>query len=301
MCARGLKEGPDIWLTACGHGEEIGGMAIIHEVFRKLRKKSLLKGTINAIPLMNPIGFETANRFISLSGEDLNRSFPGKATGSLGQRIAEKIFSTILENKPSLVIDLHHDWIHSVPYGLLDAPIPDLDPEAMSLCGEYLKKTGILVVRDSETVYGSLSHACLREKIPAITLELGESYVINEKNIILGLSAIWNLLVYLEMVEPLEERFPIMPDRKKSGWGELMYHNLPLTTKAGIIRYFVEPGDRIRERQKIAQVYDIFGRPIETLYGKHSGILLGHADNSAVYPGKQVFAFGYQLPKTDAI
>lgn len=58
---------------------------------------------------MNPLGFETASRHITLSGEDLNRSFPGDKEGSLAGRIANQIFTKIKETKPFLVLDLHND------------------------------------------------------------------------------------------------------------------------------------------------------------------------------------------------
>ena len=88
MSIESRNTGPSVWLTACGHGDEVGGMVVIQEIFKILRKKPLLKGSVYAFPLMNPIGFETASRNITLSKEDLNRSFPGNINGSLAERIA---------------------------------------------------------------------------------------------------------------------------------------------------------------------------------------------------------------------
>src|SRR3989338_4054302 len=56
--------GPVVWLTAAIHGDEVGGIAVVQEVFKQLRKYPLLKGTIKAMPLMNPIGFESGTRRI---------------------------------------------------------------------------------------------------------------------------------------------------------------------------------------------------------------------------------------------
>jgi len=120
MKAKSNTSGPIIWLTACSHGDEVGTIVIIQELFKRLKKSPLLKGTIYAFPLMNPIGFETSSRDITLSEEDLNRSFPGDEDGSFAERIAFKIFSTIQETKPRLVIDLHNDWTNSIPYCLVD-------------------------------------------------------------------------------------------------------------------------------------------------------------------------------------
>jgi len=46
-------------------------------------------------------------------------------TGRIGpptsaERIAHRIFSTIQETQPTIVLDLHNDWIKSIPYTLID-------------------------------------------------------------------------------------------------------------------------------------------------------------------------------------
>jgi predicted deacylase len=66
MAAESPCPGPVVWLTACVHGDEVGGIVVIQELFKTVRKQ-LLKGSIYAFPLMNPLGFETASRDIILS------------------------------------------------------------------------------------------------------------------------------------------------------------------------------------------------------------------------------------------
>lgn len=73
-----VNPGPVVWLTGCVHSDEVGSVVVIQEILKKLRKEPLLKGSVHASPLMNPLGFENASRHITLSKEDLNRSFPGK-------------------------------------------------------------------------------------------------------------------------------------------------------------------------------------------------------------------------------
>ncbi|MBK6739345.1 MAG: succinylglutamate desuccinylase/aspartoacylase family protein [Haliea sp.] len=69
---------------------------------------------------MNPLGFESGMRHITPSGEDLNRSFPGNANGSLGERIAHTILTRSPRPTPDLVVDFHNDWTDSMPYVLVD-------------------------------------------------------------------------------------------------------------------------------------------------------------------------------------
>ena len=185
MSAKSTKPGPVVWLTACGHGDEVCGIVIIQELFKLVRRK-LKCGSVYAFPLMNPLGFETASRQISVSREDLNRSFPGDKNGTLGKRIAQSIFSTIMDTSPDLVLDLHNDWIESIPYVLLDNPSPEFPKGVYEQTRSFAQQTGFVVIVDSEKVSGTLSFNLNLKKVPALTLELGESYVINERNVEYG-------------------------------------------------------------------------------------------------------------------
>ena len=212
MHAESANPGPVVWLTACAHGDEVGGIAVIQEVFKKL-KVSLLNGSIYAFPLMNPTGFENSSRQIVMSQEDLNRSFPGNISGSLAERIANIIFNRIIETGPAVVLDLHNDWSKSIPYTVID---PNPGPgyrEVHDRTKKFAAMTGfvnVLEPKESETEK-SLSFSLLKKGVPSIVLELGESYVVNEKNIAYGVSSIFNVLAELGMVaRPIEPfRYPM--------------------------------------------------------------------------------------------
>ncbi|MBN1476906.1 succinylglutamate desuccinylase/aspartoacylase family protein [Candidatus Sumerlaeota bacterium] len=293
MSAVSPEPGPTVWLTACSHGDEIGGIVVIQEIFRVIRRW-LRRGSVHAFPLMNPIGFETATRHIPVSSEDLNRSFPGEPTGTLGKRIAHRIFETIMDSGPALVLDLHHDWIKSIPYALIDSDEGALPQGARDRTREFAQQTGLPVVMDSDVIPSSLSHNLLRREVPALTLELGESYIVNERNVEFGLGAIWNLLDRLEMTEPQAERFQY-PLVKPSLLEEtLRYSDRPFSSRTGIVRFMTKPGDMVREGQPIARVVNAFGKLMETVRAVGDAIVLGHTDSGVVFPGMPIMAFGLE-------
>jgi predicted deacylase len=290
MAAESPCSGPVVWLTACVHGDEVGGIVVIQELFKTVRKH-LLKGSIYAFPLMNPLGFETASRDIILSKEDLNRSFPGNKNGSLAERIADRTFSTIVQTNPTLVLDLHNDWRKSIPHALLD-PYPRTHEGAAFAKTQYFsEKTGLLVIRDTEELKRSLSYSLLQHDIPALTLELGESYVVNERNIEFGVHSILNILAHLGMITPLEKPFHYpVPELVRDKI--LKYSHLPLSSTSGIIRFLAKPGDLVTRDQPVAKIYNTFGKLQETIRALNDGIVLGHADFSVAFPGVPVIAFG---------
>jgi predicted deacylase len=287
------KSGPVVWLTGCSHGDEIGGTVVIQEVFKRI-KKNLLKGAIYAFPLMNPSGFETMSRGISLSGEDLNRAFPGNPRGTLAQRIADKIFGEIIKTNPSLVLDLHNDWNKSIPYALLD---PGAGESIMKSITYFSAVSGLPQVKDGDTIRNSLTYNLIQKNIPAFTMELGESLVINEKNIDRGICSILNILQALGMVEEGVGR--LEPDVLPGYKGPVLnYSPLPLSSTSGIIRFVKKPGDIVRKGQRVACIINAFGKALEYITAMEDGIILGHADYAVAYPGAQVMAFGIKTAES---
>jgi uncharacterized protein len=286
--------GPVVWLTACSHGDEVGGMAVIHDLFKRLQKH-LLRGAVYAFPLMNPIGFESGRRDITISREDLNRSFPGNPQGSLGERFAERIFHRIVESKPTLVLDLHNDWIRSIPFALLDPINAEMPADSYHRARELARETGLCTIVETEAVTGALSYNLLLRGIPALTLELGESRVVNEAHVASGVGAIWNILATLDLVNPDQEpfRYPL-PPRYAQGVS-LRYSDKPVGARSGVIRFLVEPGVEIKAGQAFARIVNAFGKHQETVRAASDALVLGHSDSAAVFPGMPIMAFGVSV------
>ncbi len=286
------SEGPVLVLTACIHGDEIGGTVVIQELFRHLRK-SLQRGTVYAFPMVNPFGFENMSRKISISNEDLNRSFPGSPNGTLAQRIAAIIMNKITGLKPELVLDLHNDWNKSIPYVVIDSLA---DSIKLSDLHHYANISHLPAIQESDILFSSFSYCLNMVGIPALTLELGESLIINEKNVIFGTNAIMNILYELGMVAEFSEETGFrMPESLRNK--VLRYSSSPLCSSSGVIRFDKKPGDMVRTGEKIARVYNAFGKLTETIRSEHDGIILGHNDYAMAYPGSPVMAFGvFQAP-----
>lgn len=291
MSIRSAVPGPVIWLTACVHGDEVGGMVIVQEIFKRIRRE-LRRGEVWAFPLMNPIGMDTISRTITMSREDLNRSFPGNPNGSLGERIAHTIFTKIMETRPAAVLDLHNDWVKSIPYVLLDRVPKEADAETQAKLIAFSRQTGLCIIRDTEESRRTLSYSLLQRGVPALTLELGEPYVVNERNIQYGVGAIWNVLAGLEMVTPQEPPFRYaLPEMYGQG-RILRYFDKPYSAHSGIMRFLAGAGDAVKPEQPIAKVFNAFGKQVAIVRALQAAIILGHTDSSVAFPGMPIMAFG---------
>jgi predicted deacylase len=297
MEAHAGRPGPVVWLTACVHGDEVGGIVVVHEVLKRLRRRPLLIGSLYAFPLMNPIGFESVSRTIGVSREDLNRSFPGNPLGSTAERIANLVFSRIRETDPALVLDLHNDWIKSIPYTLIDPYPGPKRREVYEQVKHFARHSGFLVVNEQEEdttreqLSRTLTGSLMLHDIPALTLELGEAYVVNEENVTYGVESVWSLLQTLDMVEPTSTpRAYQAPAAFRDKI--LRYSHQPYSATSGIVRFLVKPGDPTVPDQPIARIYNVFGKHQETLRARRAGVVLGHADSSVAFPGMPLVAFG---------
>lgn len=283
-------DGPRVWLTACIHGDEVGGTAIVHDVFAAIGKTGMLRGKLHALPLINSLGFENVSRFVNSDREDLNRCFPGSAQGSMGEQIAHRLFETIIASKPALVIDLHNDWIHSVPYILLE-PAELYSSERLQQKTHRLARAARqLVVHEPTTAPGlqrTLTGALVAAGIAAFTMEAGGAYGIVEDGVGAGMAAILAVLANLGMIDGGERA----PARKRHE-AQLVYSNRPLSGSSGLVRFSVAAGDRIQTGQVVARIYSAFGSCEETLRAVASGYVLGVADHARAVPGCELIAIG---------
>ncbi|HKJ24348.1 MAG TPA: succinylglutamate desuccinylase/aspartoacylase family protein [Myxococcota bacterium] len=295
--ARSGRPGPLVWLTAGIHGDEVGGIVVVQELFRRLRRRPLLAGRLAAFPLLNPFGFDAASRRIPSTEEDLNRSFPGDPAGTFAERMAHLIHSRIVGDAPALVLDLHNDWIRSIPYALIDPrPASEAGRTAYARARAAAAATGFPMVDEqvegvSRAMLRSTLTGCLLEGgVAALTLELGGAHVVDEGHVASGLAAVWRVLADLGVVEPDADAppAPALPGRYRGRM--LRYGHRPYPSHAGIVRFRVGPGDFVRPGTPIAAVQDLFGRNVELLRAESEAIVLGHADSSIAVPGVPLVA-----------
>ena len=287
LVAESTHPGPVVWLTACIHGDEVGGTAIVHDVFARLRKKGLSRGAVHAFPLINSMGFENVSRYLNTDREDLNRCFPGNPRGSMGEQIARRLYDTIMKSAPSLVIDLHNDWVQSIPHVLVDPPDAYPDGQTASRTLELARASGLLLVEDSDVFHplrNTLAGAVVDAGVPAYTIEAGGAYAVVEEGVAAGTDAVLATLRSMEMIDWFAAAEPAATAEP------LRYTNRPLCSTSGLIRFDVRPGQNIREGQRNAEVFSAFGSSEESLLANSHGFVLGLEDHARVLPGREVIA-----------
>ena len=85
--ARGLDDGPTLWVNAAIHGDELEGMAGLWQAFDTIANLRL-KGTLIGALLTNVSAFQAMRRTSPIDDLDLNRVLPGEPNGSFTQQLA---------------------------------------------------------------------------------------------------------------------------------------------------------------------------------------------------------------------
>ena len=280
--------GFEAFFTGVLGGDEVGGVAVVHDVVATLRKSGLRCGSVRAVPLVNSMGFETVSRFFNSDREDLNRCFPGRADGTMGQQVARRLFDTMIKSAPALVIDIHNDWVRSVPYILIEAARSGHQASADHAALRLARAAGLLLVADPDTYqpsHNTLSGALMEAGVPAFTIEAGGAYSVVEEGVACATEAVLRVLHCLDMLTT-----DAAPDDSAESAMPCEYTNKPLCTKNGLLRFAVQPGERVTTGQALAHVYSAFGSLEETLTATAPGLVLGLEDHARALPGREFIA-----------
>ncbi|MDJ0553814.1 MAG: M14 family metallopeptidase [Microcoleaceae cyanobacterium MO_207.B10] len=268
----GSHEGPILWLSAAIHGDEINGVEIIRQVLQKI-SPSFLKGTIIAVPIVNIFGFIEQSRYLP-DRRDLNRSFPGSKRGSLGSRLAN-LFMEEIVSKSTHGIDLHTASDHRKNLPQIRANLHD------SRTYECAKAFAAPVIIHSQTRDGSLREAATKRGIPVLLYEAGEALRFDNNAIKIGVDGILRVMAALKMY-PLETYIEMQPvvQVNETRWVR--------ASRSGILRLYVELGQKVTKKQVLGVISDAFGETNTTVNAPCGGMVIGSLQNPLVNQGDAI-------------
>ncbi|MGH7130216.1 MAG: succinylglutamate desuccinylase/aspartoacylase family protein, partial [Planctomycetaceae bacterium] len=177
----GRRDGPTLFLTAAIHGDELNGVEIIKRVLKRALLKSL-RGRILAVPIVNVFGFIDQSRYLP-DRRDLNRSFPGRISGSLAARLAHLVATEIVA-KADYGIDLHTGAVDRTNLPQVRANLSDPDVKRMA------HAFGAPVVIDANVREGSLRQFAGEQGVPTLLYESGKALQFDELSIAVGVRGI---------------------------------------------------------------------------------------------------------------
>jgi predicted deacylase len=200
---RGKTNGPVLALIAGVHGAEYPPIIALQRL-RASFDASSLRGTVIMVHVANMPSFLLRTVYYSpADGKNLNRVFPGKADGTLSERIAEAITREVIANATH-VIDLHcgdgNESLRPYSYWITtgDPTIADAG-RAMALAFglDHIVVDGSRPVDPAASLY--LSNTAITRGKPAVTTETGGMGMVDEESIGLIEHGVAGVLKHLGM------------------------------------------------------------------------------------------------------
>jgi predicted deacylase len=273
---RSKNPGPSVLLSGGLHGDETNGVEIVRRLLKSRHLDDLLSGTVVAVPIMNVFGFLNFSRAVP-DGKDVNRSFPGRQSGSLASLTAWTISNKIL---PSVdyILDFHTGGASRVNYPQVRyTPGDEKSLELAKLFSAPLMLPSATIAKSLRWYAGSIGKSVL-------VYEGGESMRNDEFVIDEGVSGSLRVLEGLGMVGPISTHGEKVISLTGSKWIR--------AAKSGMFRPFKSAGDHIGVGDILGVINDPFNAYESVIKSSSEGVLIGNNNISLVHKGDALFHVG---------
>ncbi|MCK6440137.1 MAG: M14 family metallopeptidase [Planctomycetes bacterium] len=255
----GINPGPNLWLNAAIHGDEINGVDVIRRVLKRIKPKAM-SGVLITVPIVNIIGFLNQSRYLP-DRRDLNRLFPGSARGSLGSRMAH-FFMTEVVARCDYGVDMHTGAFHRNNLPQIRADLSDEGTRELAFA------FGTPIVINSSVRDGSLRAEATELGKRVLLYEAGEPSRFSESAIKIGVQGVMNLMRFLGMLEGSIRMTRKLPwESDGSTWLR--------AKRGGILRTYCDVGDIVEEGEPVGVISDTFDEDVYTLKAPASGVVVG--------------------------
>jgi len=286
---RGTQPGPTLALIAGTHGSEVAPVIALQRV-RAALDPALLRGNVLIVHIANLPSFLGRTIYYSpVDHKNLNRVYPGKADGTVSERIAYAITRDIIERADYLV-DIHAgDGNESLRPYTYWSPL-GLNPRADSIAREMALAWGSdhIVIdtmrpRDPQASVYTQNTAHIRGK-PALTTEAGYLGVAAEDMVQRNVDGVFRLLRYLRMLPGNVElvRQPLFFDRTE----------VLRSPATGVWHPKVERGQSVQKGALIGVLTDFFGVTQAEIRAPFGGIVLYVVATPAMSQGEPMGMIG---------
>lgn len=266
---RGSKPGPTLALIAGTHGYEYPGIVALQRIRQGVNPTDL-SGTLLLVHIANPPSFYGRTIYYSpADGKNLNRVYPGKADGSLSERIAFAITRQVIE-QADFLIDLHAgDGNEALrPYVYLpQTGQAELDAKSRGMAIAFGIDHIVLDVGRAQPPEASLytDQTAISRGIPAITSETGQLGLSDDYWVSLAEDGILNVMRHLQMLPG-----KVVPNEHVVWLKDYEVIRAPAT---GLFQPAVRDGYAIAENGLLGELLDPFGQRIAEIRAPFAGVV----------------------------
>jgi predicted deacylase len=268
----GPEPGPHVLITGGVHGDEFEPMAAVRRLIALFRQSPPLRGSVTLVPVVNEPAFRRGSR-VAEDGLDLARTCPGRADGSVTERIAHELSELI--RGADYYIDLHTGGTRLRVLPLVGYTI---HPDAAVLDAQrrMAKAFGLPVVWGTDPNLEGRSLSVARDaKVPAIYAEYHGGGACYPSGVELYAGGCLRVLAEVGVVAgaPPAPRVPqrVVEDPRPGSGHMQVNHPSPCE---GFFEPAVALGQRVREGEALGTVTDVLGHAAETIRAAYAGLVI---------------------------
>lgn len=241
--------GPTALLTGGNHGDEYEGPVALQQMAWELEPEDI-SGRVIIVPYMNYPAFRAGTRVSPIDQVNLNRCFPGRADGTVTQKIAN-YFHDVLVPQSDLVLDYHSGGktLDFLPYAA--AHYQD-DPAKEQACLDAVRAFAApytMMMREIDNV-GMFDTAVETQGKIFVTTELGGGGTATARSAAIAITGVRNVLRHAGILagSVTASGDSIMLDMP----GDDCFH---FATRDGLMHPLADLGDEVTKGQPIARIW----------------------------------------------
>jgi predicted deacylase len=276
----GSRPGPRVAVTAGIHGAEYVSIAALREVVLDL-DPATVSGSLVSVLTANPAAFAARSIYVNpLDGLNLNRQFPGDATGSPTQRLAHWLTTEVIAGS-DVYVDMHCGDMNEALVsftGIEQTGNAAVDTRSRELAEAYGLRYLLIGANP-----GMTTAAAAGLGIPAVLGEVGGQGLWPREDVALHAAGFRRVLKAAGLIDAA----PAAP----------AHHTEVLPTEAwmrasttGYWHPGVAVGDRVSDGTVVGEVQDAFGTVLERPAATMDGVVIFLVSSLAMNAGDPLLA-----------
>lgn len=278
----GKEEGPTLLISAGIHSGEYVGISAVIRTAREIDAEKL-SGNLILLHCVNLSGILSHRyRFVPEDGFNLNAGYPGRADGSVGERIAAWFVRELFPHV-DFIFDLHGGSAEELMVPLVFFPHAKKVRD-VSLAAAKALNIGFFLESYAET--GMYSYAANTFGIPGILLERGNGVLCTEEEFLAEQNDLRLLLNHLGML-------PAGPDLYDAALPRRVFRETFFLESdlQGLWYPAVKNGDVVKKGDFLGVTEDYFGNILSEYRAEADGIVLYFTRGLAVSPGDALVTY----------
>ena len=277
----GVNEGKTVVITGGTHGGEYPGVEASIRL-AKILQPAEVSGQLIIVHPVNVPAFQAKLQYVGpYDGKNLNREYPGLATGTVTQRIAYTISSQLF-TQADFYMDLHGGDIHeSLTPFVIYSKLGDEAQTKLSL--EASKALGVKYVCGSVSTNGTFGCAATMG-VPGFLGEIGNCGLLSEAEVKQYVDGVSNVLRLLKVLpgEVVENKEAVVVD-----------HMTGLDAQqTGCWYPCVKINDVVKKGQKLGEIRDYFTNVLGEYFAPCDGVMLYVISSLPINAGDPIIAIG---------